>query len=80
LRIDEKSTKRKNPAPRVRRRVSSCHPYPAKMASFGHASAQAPQSVQASASITYLSAPSLMASLGHSLSQAPQLTQSSVMV
>jgi len=43
----------------------------------GQTLAQLPQSMHASASITYLSSPSLIASTGHSAAQAPQLMHSS---
>jgi len=47
-------------------------------ASVGQTSAQAPQSVQISALITYLSSPSLIASTGHSSTHAAQFTHSSL--
>jgi hypothetical protein len=46
------------------------------MASTGQVSAQAPQSMQASGSITYWSAPWEIASTGQFGAQAPQETQS----
>jgi hypothetical protein len=49
-------------------------------ASTGQASAQAPHSMQASASITYLPSPSEIASTGHSAAHAPQEMQSSLMM
>lgn len=49
---------------------------PAVGAETGQTSAQAPHSMQTSASITYLS-PSLIAETGHSPAQAPQAMQSS---
>ena len=54
--------------------------YGASIASDGQTSTQAPQSVQVSASITYLPSPSLIASTGHSLSHAPQEMHSSLIV
>lgn len=45
--------------------------------SVGHTSAQAPQSIHSSASITYMLSPSEIQLVGHSGSQAPQLIQSS---
>jgi len=65
-------------ARRVRRQAQAYSS--ATMASAGHTSAQLPQSVQASGSITYMLSPSLMASTGHSLAQTPQDTQSSVIL
>ena len=41
----------------------------------GQTPAQEPQSMQVSASITYLLSPSLIALTGHSAAQAPQLIQ-----
>ena len=46
-------------------------------ASTGQTDAQAPQSMQASASITYLVSPAVIALTGHSGSQAPQLIHES---
>jgi hypothetical protein len=46
----------------------------------GHASAQEPQSMQVSASITYTPSPSEIASTGHSAAHAPQPMQSSVIL
>ena len=43
----------------------------------GQTSAQAPQSIHVSASITYLPSPSEIAPTGHSPAQAPQLMHSS---
>lgn len=43
----------------------------------GHVSAQVPQSMHLSASISYLPSPSLIASTGHSAAQAPHEMQSS---
>jgi hypothetical protein len=51
--------------------------YASTGASTGHESAQAPQSMQVSASITYLPSPSEIAPVGHSAAQAPQAMQSS---
>ncbi len=51
--------------------------YSALGASTGQASAQAPHSMQASASITYLPSPSEIASTGHSAAQAPHEMQAS---
>lgn len=45
-------------------------------ASTGQTEAQAPQSIQSSASITNLSSPSLIAETVHSPSHAPQLMHS----
>jgi hypothetical protein len=50
------------------------------MASTGHTSTQAPQSVHNSASMRYFSSPAVIASTGHSGSQAPQLIHSSLIV
>ena len=47
---------------------------------MGQTAAQAPHSMQAEASITYLPSPSEMAETGHSAEQAPQLMQSSVIL
>lgn len=56
-------------------------PYsPDSMASVGQASAHAPQSVQSSGSMEYLSSPSLMASTGHSSMHVPQQMHSSVIL
>lgn len=52
--------------------------YSGEMASTGQTSTQEPQSVQASASISYFPSPSLIASTGHSLAHAPQLIHSSL--
>ena len=54
--------------------------YSAWGAATGQASAQAPHSMQASASITYLPSPSEIASTGHSAAHAPQEMQSSLMM
>lgn len=43
----------------------------------GHAPAHVPQSIQESASISYLPSPALIAPTGHSPSQVPQLIHSS---
>ena len=48
------------------------------IASLGQVSAQLPQLKQASASITYLSAPSLIALTGQTSAQQPQLIQLSL--
>jgi hypothetical protein len=53
---------------------------PCSIASFGQVSAQVPQSMQTSASISYLPSPSEIASTGHSPAQAPQEMQASVMI
>jgi hypothetical protein len=50
------------------------------MASVGHTSAHAPQSVQRLASIAYLSSPSLIALTGHSSTQVPHEIHSSVIL
>jgi hypothetical protein len=47
-------------------------------ASTGQTLLQAPHSIQADASITYLSSPADIQLTGHSDSQAPQLMQASV--
>ena len=52
--------------------------YSAEIAPVGHAASHAPQSTQASASISYLPSPSEIAPTGHSPSQEPQLTHSSL--
>ena len=54
--------------------------YSALGAETGQTSAQAPQSMQVAASITYLSSPAVIALTGHSLSQAPQLMHSSLIL
>jgi hypothetical protein len=54
--------------------------YSALGASTGQAPAQEPQSMQASASITYFPSPSEIASTGHSLAHAPQAMQSSLIM
>ena len=59
-------------------RSSGC--YAGWAAPVGQTSAQAPQSLHLSGSITYLSGPAVMAASGHSGSQAPQLMQSSVIL
>ena len=46
----------------------------------GQAAAQAPHSIQASASITYAASPSDIASTGHSATQAPQLMHASASI
>jgi hypothetical protein len=53
---------------------------PDTIASTGHISAHAPQSVQSLLSIEYFSSPSEIASTGHSPSQLPQAMHSSVIV
>lgn len=50
------------------------------MAATGQMSTQLPQSVQSSASISYLVSPSLMAPAGHSVEHTPQAAHSSLMV
>ncbi len=60
-------------------RGSVCVDY-ASIASTGQTAAQAPQSMQASASILYCVSPAEIADTGHSLSQVPQLMHESVMV
>jgi len=68
-------------AVRLRARDKSWFIYfPDAMASVGHASAQAPQSVHRSALMTYLSSPSLIALTGHSSAQVPQEMHSSVIL
>lgn len=52
--------------------------YSAEGAPTGQTPAQAPHSIQVSASITYLPSPSEIALTGHSASQAPQLMHSSL--
>ena len=52
--------------------------YSSTGASTGHAPAQAPQSMQASASITYIESPAEIAFVGHSSMQAPQLMHESL--
>ena len=54
--------------------------YSATMASVGQLAAQAPQSTQASASITYWVSPWEIASTGQFSAQVPQLTQASVIL
>jgi hypothetical protein len=54
--------------------------YGALMASAGHTSTHAPQSVHFSASITYIPSPSLIASTGHSDAHAPHEIQSSLIL
>jgi hypothetical protein len=54
-------------------------PYSSLGASTGQTPAQAPQEMQSSALMMYLSSPSLMQLVGHSSTHAPQLIQSSVM-
>jgi hypothetical protein len=49
-------------------------------ASTGHTLAHAPQSMQAAASISYLSSPEVIAPTGHSGSHAPQLMHASVIL
>lgn len=49
--------------------------YASTGAPVGHTPAQAPQSMQVSASITKIPSPSLIAPVGHSASQAPQAMQ-----
>ena len=51
--------------------------YSALIASTGHSSAHAPQSVQVSAFIVYLGSPSLMASTGQAGRHVPHMVQSS---
>jgi|GEM_PF-2577824 len=51
---------------------------PCSIASVGHAPQHVPQSIQASASITYLPSPSEIASTGHSPAHVPQEIQASV--
>ena len=51
--------------------------YSAEGAETGHTSAQAPQSMQVSASISYFPSPSEIAVTGHPSAQAPQLMQAS---
>lgn len=50
------------------------------IADTGHCAAHAPQSTQASASITYCPSPSDIADTGHSASHDPQLIHASVIV
>jgi hypothetical protein len=50
------------------------------IASVGQLSVQAPQSMQVSASIMYLSSPSLIAPTGHVSTHAPQEIQASVIL
>jgi len=57
-----------------------CEVYAGCGASTGQTLAQAPQSMQQLASITYRSAPSLMQPEGHSDSHAPHMMHSSVMM
>ena len=47
-------------------------------AATGQTEAQAPQSMQISASITWMLSPSVIASTGHAAIHAPQLTHSSL--
>jgi hypothetical protein len=54
--------------------------YGASIASDGHTSTQAPQSVQVSGSMIYFGSPSLIASTGHSLAQAPHIIQLSLIL
>lgn len=70
--------KKKSPYNDVRRFLSilSCY-YSAEGADTGQVSAQAPQSMQVAASITYLPSPSEIAFTGQPSAQAPQLMQSS---
>lgn len=53
---------------------------PALMDSVGQTAAQAPQSMQVSASMLYWVSPAEIAEVGHSPSQAPQLMQLSLMM
>ena len=52
--------------------------YSAEIAPVGHAASHAPQSMQESASISYLPSPSEIAPTGHSPSQEPHITHSSL--
>jgi hypothetical protein len=54
--------------------------YSSTGAPTGQADAQAPQAMQAPASITYAVSPSLIAPTGHSAAQAPQEIQASVIL
>jgi hypothetical protein len=54
--------------------------YSSSGAPTGQASAQAPQPMQVSASITYLPSPSVIASTGQPAAQAPQATHASVIL
>ena len=51
--------------------------YASEIAPTGHCAAHAPQSIQASALISYLPSPSEIALTGHSASQLPHQIQSS---
>ena len=54
--------------------------YSTKIAPVGQTDSQAPQSMHAEASITYLSSPGEMQPTGHSPEQAPQLMQVSLIL
>ena len=74
--------RQKNTAPDTER-CSACdhfaiYNYSAEIAPVGHAASHAPQSMQESASISYLPSPSEIAPTGHSPSQEPHITHSSL--